>query len=120
MASYQCGVLQFENDKEAAEALIRYQAGKLKLNNIGLVEFAEVNEVEAVEVMVEEYQLNVIGGNMDDVNMNDFFEQADANQADKPQKLVLVYNRDDFEKVNTALRCHPGTNEQIIFKLLCA
>lgn len=118
----ECQVFQFKTKQEAAKSLLEYQAGKLKISEIGLIEFAESVQVDTEEMMfiVEDTGLDMIlDSGLSQDELNQFFTEDDGSVNDnKKQKIVLEYTYEDFEKVNAAFEKIGGSKEQIVFKLL--
>ncbi|MBK9723291.1 MAG: hypothetical protein IPO78_17145 [Saprospiraceae bacterium] len=118
----ECDVLEFVDKKTAALVLLEYQSGKLKISEIGLIEFAESVKYDPEEMMVvtQDFGLDVIHDKgMSDEEVSQYFTEDDGSGSDnKKQKIILEYTDEDFTKVNEAFEKIGGSKEDIVFKLL--
>lgn len=116
-------VLKFNDKKTAAFTLLEYQAGKLKISELGLVEFAEqINDTdEELQSIIDDYGIDMVHDKgMDQDDLNSFFAQnaEPGDNVNKKKKITLEYTDEDYEKVIDAFEKLSGTKEQIVFKLL--
>lgn len=83
---YEMELIQFDDDKQAAEALIHFQAGKLKIDRTEFEEFIEVHELESSDYFIEEYDLVVI-------------EDTDESEKDEKEPKINEPNSDIYLNV---------------------
>lgn len=68
----ECEVFQFKTKQEAAKSLLEYQAGKLKISESGLIEFADKANVEYTDFIeiVNDLDIQVINPDQIDIGHN--------------------------------------------------
>lgn len=100
---YECSAVEFENDKEAAEALIRFQAGKLAINGEVYREFVdqyeieenynEIYEVAVIEEESEEQEKENNTGKFNNIENDIFLKVKMVNQREAEQLYNELQNK---------------------------
>jgi ParB-like chromosome segregation protein Spo0J len=53
-----------------------------------------------------------------DINLDNFFEDADDTEKSESFKIILEYREEDYNEIQEAFKQHIGSKEEIIYKLL--
>ena len=69
---------------------------------------------ELIEWGFEEYELGMV----EDVDLDDFFDDEEKESSDALPKIVLEYTEEEHKKVSEGLKKIAGTPENAVWKLL--